>query len=413
MAGLTGAGFDIKTRDAILSDMEGKQLAGISPSLDLQPTDPIGQINGIVADEAFALWQVGLALYDGMDPDEAVDDQLTGLALITGTVRAPSTKTQVIAVDVNVDTGTYPAGTMFASVQGTNNVSLFVNKSDVVNAGATTTIDADFEAVNAGPVQCLAGTLTVIAQPLSGWNSVTNPADGVIGSNIETDSALRIRREEELSAAGATTASAIKADVLIQMQPPTTTAVTASCTVLYNDSDATDSDGLPAHSVEVIARSVGATSGDDTLLATLILNQKAAGIGTYSGNGTYKDVTDSQENVERVYYTRPTDVPLTVVITVLIDSRFYPSNGDDLVKAALVLYANGPNGFDGEYQPGVDVYLNSLKSSVFVIPALPGSGVEGVVDVTAFTVNAGTSTIPISVREVATLSTGDITVNHA
>src|SRR6266567_751599 len=196
MAGLTPSGFDVKTRDQILGDMEAKQLAGISPALDVQPTDPIGMLNGIVADEAFALWQLGGALYDGMDPDEAVDDQLTGLALITGTPREAATKTQVLACVVNVAPGTYTAGAMHATVIGSAGSKQFTNKTDVVNSGfIAANFNVNFQSVDTGPVQCLAGTLTVIAQPLSGWNSITNPTDGVVGADVESDADLRLRRD--------------------------------------------------------------------------------------------------------------------------------------------------------------------------------------------------------------------------
>jgi hypothetical protein len=409
MAGLTALGFDVKTRDQILSDMEGKQLAGISPALDIQPTDPIGVLNGIVADEAFSCWQAIGAVYDGGDPDEAVGDQLTGVALLTGTQREGATKTQVLGCTVNVNPGTYLAGTLVAAVIGSSGSKLFSNKSDVVNSSMSAANETvDFQSVNTGAIQCLAGTLTVIAQPVSGWNSVTNPTDGLIGSGVESDADLRIKRAEELQQAGSTTAGAIKADVLSQMQPPTTSSATTSCTVLYNDTDVTDANGLPPHSIEVVARQEGSTSADDLALATLILDDKAAGIGTH-GNSS-KSVVDSQGNSETVYFTRPTDVVLTIAITVLTDPTKFPSNGAALVKFALALYANGPSGFDGEYQPGVEVILDALKSSVYPNPGIPGSGVPGVVKVTAFTVNAGTSDIPISVRQVAVVSTGSISV---
>jgi uncharacterized phage protein gp47/JayE len=239
----------------------------------------------------------------------------------------------------------------------------------------------------------LSGTLTVIAQPLSGWNSVTNPNDGNVGSDIETDAHLRARRQEELTLAGSTTASAIRADVIQQMQPPTTSVVTTGCTVLYNDTDVTDANGVPPHSIEVVARAPGATGDDDDLLAALILNNKAAGDGT---NGTTTVVvTDSQGNEQPISFTRPADTVLTVVVTVVTDPTM-PTPAASAIKLAMTDYA------DATYEPGVTVYYKRLIDNVFSI--------AGVVDWSSATVNGGTSNITIDVRHVATLDTGGITV---
>src|SRR5262249_36114068 len=70
------------------------------------------------------------------------------------------------------------------------------------------------EAVDTGPLPAPAGTLTVIDTPVAGLSSVTNAADAILGRNQETDSELRIRREEELRAAGKGTVDAIRALLL-------------------------------------------------------------------------------------------------------------------------------------------------------------------------------------------------------
>jgi hypothetical protein len=411
--GLTATGFNTKPLANILSDVEAKELSGISASLDLQAPEPIGVLNGAFGAEVAALWELGAALYNGMDPDQATGDQETSLALITGTERLAATKTQVLGVTVNLNAGiTLPAGSQ-ASIVG-NPEAIFVSKVDVTNSGGSpANKTVNFEALNAGPTQCLSGTLTVIAVPVSGWNSVTNPNDGTVGSNIETDPDLRLRRNLELSAAGATTAAAIRGEVLKFMVVPTTTTDTLNCAVLYNDTDLTDANGLPPHSIEVIAYQPGNTSDDDVALATLILNAKAAGIGTYSGNGTYKDVIDSQGNTERVYYTRPTTTTIYVDITALTTNPALVAASS--IKEALVNYAEGTNGNPGEYAPGIDVIANALKAQVFTSPNDAAVGVPGVIDVTAFTLGTspspvGTANISIDIRHIATLSTGNITV---
>ncbi len=399
--GLTDSGFSTKPLDVILSDMETAQLAGISPSLDVQPTSPTGVQNGIVAKAVSEVWELAGALYNGMDPDGAVGDQLTNLSLITGTLREAATKTQVVGCTLSLNNtfADAPVGTMIANVAG-NSLAQFTNKTLVQYPGGSPPqpVTVDFQAVSPGPVACPDHTLTVITSALTGWISITNPTAGVLGSNIQSDPSLRILRNEELQAAGSTSAAAIRSDVLAQMQPPTVSAPTLSCGVLYNDTDITDINGLYPHSIEVIAYAPGSTSDDDVALCTLILDDKAAGIQTYSGNGTYKQIIDSQGNTIDVFYTRPTDVPIYVDITVVPADVGYA--GDTAVADALAA-------FIATLLPGDDVIAERLKAAAF--------NAVGVVDITAFTLGTapspgGTTNLAMTIRQLATLDSGDVTV---
>lgn len=394
MAGLTPAGFDPKTLADILDSIQAQELAGISPSLNIQPNALIGVLNGIMAAEFDELWQLATAMYVGMNPDESAGDQLTGLALITGTARRDATFTRCIACVANVNAGFFAAaGTMFASVVGSPDV-LFTNEIDVSNpSGVPTNEVSNFVATTSGPVQALASTLTVISVPLSGWNTITNPTDGVLGSDIESDPQLRIRRTAELSNAGSSTADAIRADVLEKLPK------TVSCHVYFNDADATDVNGLPGHSIEVIARLPGAIAADDQALADLILDSKAAGIGTYGLSS--KVSTDSQGNEETIKFTRPTDVPIYVVMTVLKDPDLFPPDGALQIKEALAGFADAFIGV------GDTVYIRHLQAEAFTVP--------GVLDVTIFKIGTapaptGVINVPIGVRQIATVDTANIAV---
>lgn len=50
-----------------------------------------------------------------------------------------------------------------------------------------------------GPVFAPAGTLTVIGTPISGWTSVNNPLDAIVGRNLEDDTDAMIRRTSRLA----------------------------------------------------------------------------------------------------------------------------------------------------------------------------------------------------------------------
>lgn len=401
--GLTSSGYVAKPLDQILSDMQADQLVNISPNLNQQAPDPIAVLTGEVASELSELWQGEAALYSGMDPDTADGDQLTGVSLLTGTERLAPEKTQVPGCTVNVDPGTYLAGTLFARTTS-DTVSQYTNKTDVVNSGGSAAnFTVDFQAVDTGPTTVNASTLTLIAQAVTGWNSITNTNAGVPGTNGEDDPDLRIRREEELQASGTSTAAAIRSDVLAKMVTPTTSSDTLNCTVLYNDTDATDANGLPPHSIEVIAYQPGNTSADDKALADLILAQKAAGVGT---NGTTsKTATDSQGNTETISFTRPSTT------TIYVACNVKGSVTAQAVVDALTAWTAK------SWQPGVSAIILAMQAALFPNPADTTIGVPGLTDVLSFNIGTvhpavGTSNVTIDARHVAVLSfaVGDVTV---
>jgi len=404
--GVVDEGFNVKTTDDILASVQQRQTQEISASLDVQPTALVGQFNGIFSDELGDAWAAIGAVYNGMDPDEAAGDQLDNVCLISGTERDDATAT-VTQATVNVDASFHAdPETMFASITG-NAAAVFTNELAVDNPGGVpANVAAAFKAVSTGPTQCLAGTLTVIAQPLAGWNSITNATDGAPGRNIETDPQLRQKRNQELSAAGSTTADAIRADVLETLITPFTTTDTINCTVLHNDTDYTDANNVPPHSVEVIAYQPGNTSDDDQKLADLILASKAAGIGTYGLAS--KLSTDSQGIQTLIKYTRPSPLNLYIAITVVVNKNF-PTDGAAQVVNALLAYGQA------EYAPGGEVFLKALAGSIFPDPLDPAKGVPGVDDYTTFTcdtnpVPVGTVNIPTSVRQIASFDSGRIFV---
>jgi len=106
--GILSTGFNIKPLSAILADIQAVELSEISTALNIQADSIIGVLNGIVAQAAFDEWQALNALYNGMDPDQATDDQLTSLALITGTAREASIVSGIDILDLTKQAKSLP-----------------------------------------------------------------------------------------------------------------------------------------------------------------------------------------------------------------------------------------------------------------------------------------------------------------
>lgn len=394
MAGLSSTGLTIKTTDEVLDEINTEMRATISAGLNLSSASVLGQINGIMAAKFAELWEVARAVYSAFDPDAATDASLDRLSAVTGTVRQAATKSRVTAT-VNIDDGfSQAAGALVAHVNG-DPARRFVSAETAANSsGVAANVSVAFEAETAGAVECLAGQLTVIAEPVTGWNSITNAADATVGLETDTDSQLRVRRRDEL-AGGSHTTDAIRTDLL---QNESLGVIFAR--VLENDTDTTDANGVPRKSIEAIVYGPASpTSDDDQALAEALWAAKPAGIRAYGT--TSKTVTDEQGNEHAVSFTRPTLKNVYLEIDIVVDADEYPVDGDDQVAAALVAVG------DDNYQPGDDVIAERIKAAAFAV--------DGVLDVSAlrlgFTASpVGTANLSIALREIADLDSARVVV---
>lgn len=393
MAGVTDTGFEAKTLETILSEIEQSQRDDISPALNQSSSSVLGQLNAIYADRERRLWELAQALYSGFDPSQATGDALARIAEITGTLREGATKSTV-TVSVNVDDGfSSSPGDMVVHVDGDPDAR-FVNRDAVENtSGGTTDVDAIFEAEDTGPIRANAGTLTVIATPLSGWNSITNAEDATLGQVIESDTDLRARREDELFLSSATL-QGVRSAILDVDDIETVTAI-------ENTSIDVSPEGVPPKSFEMVVYD-GTGFGDsphtvdDDDIAQAIWDAKPGGIlshGTDSGQAT-----DDEGNAQTVPFTRPVkkDIHLAVTVTTNVDYE-----GDTALKEAIVDWA------DANLLPGDDVIEARLCIPIF--------GVQGVTDITSLTLgfdpgSLGTTNLAIATREIANFDTSNIEV---
>jgi uncharacterized phage protein gp47/JayE len=397
--GLTATGFNAKPTAQVITDINARLYTNLSPTLNLSAASALGQLVGTVGADIGELWQLTQAVYSAFDPNQAAGDQLASLSLLTGTIKRDATKSVAKAVTVNVNPGTYAPGTLSAYPVN-NPTAVFSNVSTVTNAGGVAAnVSADFQAVNKGPTLAPAGTLTVIASPVSGFNSVTNPTDAIAGLTIESDAALRQRRALELSSGGAATAAAIRSQILSSLGLAAGGDV-ISASVLVNDKDTTDTaTGLPPHSIECIVRGAVGGSTNDAALAAEIMAIKGAGdtaVGTSS-----LPVLDAAGNSHNIGFTRPTTVRIYINSTVQQDPNSTSLVTASAVQTAIVAWAQANLG------QGQNVVAERIKAVELSVP--------GALDVLAFTIGTapspvGTGNVTISQRQIASISSGDINV---
>lgn len=383
---VTPTGFVADTAEQILAEIEADELAAFGPQVNTSSASVIGQYNGILADKLAEINEVLEDLDNSRNPDTATGAALDAACTVTGVVRLAATFSKT-TLTVNLNAGVTLAIGRVVSVSGNPNVK-FQTVAAVTNGGGSpASFPVEAWATVTGPVFAAAGALTVIESPQTGWNSVTNAADTSIGSNLESDSDLRARRQATLQAAGSANAAAIRADLL------NATGVTQA-SVFENYTDVTDVDGVPPHAFECVVQ-----GGTNAVVAQVLWDSKPIGIQTY-GSVT-QNVIDYAGVSQPVKFSRPTTIPVYITVTLTKTAGAYA--GDAAVKAALVLYLSN-------FLLGQDLIRSQIFGQV--------SPIAGVVDITALTLGtapapAGTANIPAAPRELLTTLTANIVVNSS
>ncbi len=228
--------------------------------------------------------------------------------------------------------------------------------------------------------------------------TIGTSGDATPGNDIESDSDFRLRREQLLRASGAATVEAIRAAVRALDD-------VLQALVFENTTDATDVNGLPPHSFEVVV-----SGGDDTEIGEEIFDVKPAGIATYrdpGAAGRTVEVTDSQGFTHDINFTRPTEIEMWIEIEIEIDASEFGGGDEDsgIEEVQDALKALGDS-----LQVGDDVVINRFIAEAFTI-----TGVTDVTDIKIDDVDppVGIVNFAVAIRELATFSTARITVNIA
>jgi uncharacterized phage protein gp47/JayE len=453
--GVTSWGFLRKPLSQIVADVQDQLRLAFGQNVDLSEDGPYGQLVAALAQLVDDAWQVTEAVYDSFDPDAADGPRLVSICGITGTVPKTPTQSTVIGTAIGTAGSVVKAGTQ---VQVQNSGPLFATTAPatiaalparapsaplaqdtlVVNGGnvyramntgvtgagggpagqgtaiadgsvifrwlgaGTAAVDVPCASVLYGALAALAGTLNVIATPVAGLASFTNARDAVQGVAIETDTQLRLRREQELRAEGQGGVDSIRASILKLVG-------VSDAFVLENTGDAVDGNGLPSHSLEAVVLTPSISAALDAAIAAAVFT-RGAGIGTHGG--VANTVLDAVGDPHTVYFSRPTEVDVWVVVHVTKETNpslpAYPSNGDALVAQALVDFAAGntPDLWRG-YHVGDPVVTSKLYRPIEAVP--------GVFDVTAIYIGTapgpgGSANVVTGVRGLAKFDSSRIVV---
>jgi uncharacterized phage protein gp47/JayE len=301
----TPDGLTIQTYDEIYAELAAGYRTIYGPDINLDPDSPDGQRVGIEAKARLDLQAFALALYNQFDPDMSAGEMLNKIIKLAGITRRPASRSQV---DVTITTDrdlTLPVAYAVEDDLGqqwitTGEVLL------VTGANAVTLVAEEFGAVAAN-----ATTVTTPATIIIGVVSVTNAAAATVGRDEEFDADLRIRRNNSLESPATSTRGGMYAAV------GNLTGIT-DLQVYENDTDVTDADGIPAHSLWIVVE--GGTVAE--IVETIVKN-KTGGTGLLGVvSGTYEEPLIRPDGttyvlVHTAEFDRPTEVPLYITLDVL------------------------------------------------------------------------------------------------
>lgn len=244
-----------------------------------------------------------------------------------------------------------------------------------------------FDAQNTGPLLAVTGTLTVIETPVSGWAGVDNLVAGSTGLPLETDAELRTRRLESLRIIGAGTVESIRARLLNNVADVTAVAI------FENREDITV-DSRPPHSFEAVV-----SGGTDQDIADMLWATKPAGIQTYGTENV--DVTDSNGDLQTVYFSRPISVPVWVdVVVTEYTEETLPTDWVAQIKQAIYDYG-------AALALGKDLIIQRWYVPIYSVPGIASATVRHAI---AAPPPWSTSNIPIGSTSVAAMDLTRITV---
>jgi uncharacterized phage protein gp47/JayE len=343
MSGLTPQGFEAKTVEQIIDELEAQQASTVDGSLNTSSTGVIANLNMSFALQLAQVWELMQEVYDSHDPNSAEGVALDHNGALTGSIREPAAPSEVTLQLSLTGSVTVPAGSIVSDPASPT--VRFATLSAVTNPSGTNNYLVQAASTSTGPIAAAAGTLTKIESPIPGWTAVTNTVAADLGNDVETDEQYRIRRAQEIYAQSGSTVDGLRAALL---QVPGV----IDCNILENDTDFTDSDGtgLPPHSFEPVV-----LGGADADIAQAIWLAKPAGIEV-AGSSSYV-ITDSEGVSHPMYFTRPTAIVINAKydVTEASPTTYVPNS----VRTALIAASIDPS-HPAYFGIGTTVYLVRL-----------------------------------------------------
>jgi len=325
---LDANGLQTKTQAELIIYFTEAYQAIYGPDINLSQDTPDGQMMMIFIQATLDTQDLLEQVYNSFSPQTAIGVSLDQRVAINGIQRQAGTYT-ITNVTIVIDRALNLYG-LDQNVEDVYTVKDSVGNQWQLQTTQTEAVEGSyvysFQAENPGEVFTTPNTITIPVTIVLGVDSVNNPtAYNFLGIDEESDIDLRIRQQRSVSLASQGYLSSLLASLL-------NISGVSYAKVYENVTGATDSDGIPGHSIWVI---VAGTATDEEI-ANAIYSKRNAGAGM-KGTETY-DVTQ-------------------------IDGSIFTVKWDDVETVDLFIEFNATS-IDGINAPQIAVIIDYLVANL-------------------------------------------------
>jgi len=387
----TPAGIILPTEAAILGGVQADINAAFGGGLNPALATPQGQLASSETAAIGAKNSEVAYLVNQFDPQYSAGRFQDGHLRMYGLTRKPAISTQVECLLTGVPGTVIAAGKLASDTQG----NLYALASTVVITSSSSILGI-FNNVVPGPTPCPAGSLVNVYQAVNGWDTVNNPADGVIGRDVERRADAEFRRQQSIGINGSNSLAAVRGAVF-------NVHGVIDAYVYENFTDATVTVGATSRAIIKKSIYVCVQGGTNTDVGAAILSKKSLGCDTNGSSTVF--IADTSYNLPypsyEIKFQRPALLPIKFAVQVA-NSTTLPANITDLIKAAIISRFGGQDGTNRE-RIGGTVYATRYYSipvqatiiSMLVGLSMPSSNAQAV-----------------GIDQLPTLTASDITVTY-
>jgi uncharacterized phage protein gp47/JayE len=320
----------------ILSWVQDQYRAIYGVDIDLDPDTQDGQFLAILSLGFKQINDSAIATYNAYSPTFAQGTGLSSVVKINGIKRLVPSSSSVVVKLIGQD-GTIVTNGLVSDNLNLNSQWLLPATVTIPNTGE---IQVTAVSTTPGSVFANIGTITRILNPQPGWQSVTNLSAAIPGAPVESDAALR--RRQAISTAGP--AQSVRSGI----EGAIANVIGVIRVKVYeNDSNVTDSDGIPSHSISPVVE-----GGDIGQVANSIALRKTPGTSTYGT--TSQLVTDARGLPSTINFFELALVPITITINLVALPGYSAAIGQLIVTQVMDFINSLPIGYDS--------YLSKLEA---------------------------------------------------
>lgn len=392
----TDKGFIPQTDDAILAGVQEDIQGAFGGNLNFatDQATPQGQLANSQAAITANTQADFCALTQQMDPAFNYGRFQDAIARIYFLTRNSSLSTVVECDCVGAEGTVIPAGL----AQGVDEAGNIYSCVDGGTIGASGTISLAFANNVTGPIACPAATLNRIYIAIPGWDTINNPADGVLGKDTETRAAFEARRAASVAANARGTIQAVQGAVW---------EVDGVLDVFAYQND----DDLPLlyRGVNIAPHSiyVAVVGGTDLDVATAIWSKKSPGC-RYNGNTTVT-VEDTSPGYSApfpsyvVTFQRPADISIKFAVSIA-NSAMVPADATVQIQNAIIAAFAGT---DGGQRASIG---STIYASRFICPINALGPWVQIISMQIGRTTANQNSVAMNIDEAPVVSAPDIVV---